>query len=92
MTLSDSYLKFIEINVCFYIFTEMFELKMKYDESDNPAIRVTRAVTDLIGRALGKECPYTETASHSVHRHCVSFYTPRLCLILYTETVSHSVH
>lgn len=45
----------------------MFELKMKYDESDNPAIRVTRAVTDLIGRALGKECPYTETASHSVH-------------------------
>ncbi|XP_062608986.1 mitochondrial import inner membrane translocase subunit TIM44-like [Saccostrea cucullata] len=32
---------------------KMFELKMRYDESDNPAIRVTRAVTDLIGRALG---------------------------------------
>ncbi|XP_048734562.2 mitochondrial import inner membrane translocase subunit TIM44-like [Ostrea edulis] len=32
---------------------KVFELKMKYDESDNPAIRVTRAVTDLIGRALG---------------------------------------
>lgn len=26
---------------------------MKYDESDNPAIRVTRALTDLIGKALG---------------------------------------
>nr|XP_034326103.1 LOW QUALITY PROTEIN: mitochondrial import inner membrane translocase subunit TIM44 [Crassostrea gigas] len=32
---------------------KMFELKMKYDESDNPAIRVTRALTDLIGKALG---------------------------------------
>lgn len=71
MTLSDSYLKFIEMNVCFYIFTEMFELKMKYDESDNPAIRVTRAVTDLIGRALGKECPHTETVSH-LHTETVS--------------------
>lgn len=38
----------------FFFLKEMFELKMKYDESDNPAIRVTRALTDLIGRALGK--------------------------------------
>ena len=71
MTPSDSNLKFIVMNVCFYIFTEMFELKMKYDESDNPAIRVTRAVTDLIGRALGKECPHTETVSH-LHTETVS--------------------
>ena len=36
------------------VFLEMFDLKDKYDESDNLAIRATRAVTDRIGDVFGK--------------------------------------
>jgi len=35
-------------------FVEMFDLKTKYDESDNIAIRMTRSVTEKIGQLFGK--------------------------------------
>ena len=40
------------LNVC-VLFSEMFDLKMKYDESDNLMIRATRAFTDKIGYVFG---------------------------------------
>ena len=38
----------------FYLHTEMFDLKMRYDESDNIMVRASRAVTDRVSQLLGK--------------------------------------
>ena len=35
-------------------FPEMFDLKMKYDESDFVLVRLTRRVTDKVGSVFGK--------------------------------------
>ena len=37
--------------VCFVVF---YSVKMKYDESDNLAVRATRVVTDKVGDGVGK--------------------------------------
>lgn len=41
------------------LFAELFDLKMKYDESDNVVIRATRAFTDKMGYLFGKLFPNT---------------------------------
>ncbi len=37
-----------------FLFTEVFDLKMKYDESDNVMVRASRALTDRVSQLLGK--------------------------------------
>ena len=37
-----------------YIFSEIFDLKMKYDESDNPVVRASRLLTDKMSSLFGK--------------------------------------
>ena len=37
-----------------YVVVEMFDLKTKYDESDNVAVRMTRSITDKIGNLFGR--------------------------------------
>ena len=36
------------------IFSEMFDMKMKYDESENLLIRATRTFTDKMSEMFGK--------------------------------------
>lgn len=36
------------------IFAEMFDMKAKYDESDNMLVRATRTFTDKVGDVFGK--------------------------------------
>lgn len=44
----------------FYLFvSEIFDLKMKYDESDNVLIRGTRFFTDKISSVFGKFVIFT---------------------------------
>lgn len=38
----------------FPVHTEMFDLKVKYDESDHVVVRATRAFTDKIGHMFGE--------------------------------------
>ena len=40
----------------------MYNLKMKYDESDNLVIRASRAVTDRLGDALGGSVTHSDMA------------------------------
>ena len=42
--------------------TEMFDLKVKYDESDHIMVRATRAFTDKMGQMFG-ECHF-QLSSH----------------------------
>lgn len=37
----------------FFFFTEMFDMKMKYDESDHVVIRATRTFTDKVSELFG---------------------------------------
>lgn len=39
----------------FLIITGFFEMKMKYDESDNAFIRASRAVTDKMTDIIGEQ-------------------------------------
>jgi hypothetical protein len=42
-----------------------FEMKMKYDESDNALIRASRAVTDRVTDLMGEACSLIPGASPS---------------------------
>lgn len=39
-----------------FFISEMFDLKMKFDESDNVLVRGTRFFTDKISSVFGKFC------------------------------------
>ena len=49
----------MRINECWFflncdqLYSAFYNLKMKYDESDNIAVRASRAVTDRIGDTFG---------------------------------------
>lgn len=36
---------------------KLFEFKMKYDESENPVVRASRALTDKVADLIGKSHP-----------------------------------
>ena len=38
----------------FFFLPEFFDLKMKYDESDNAVVRASRAVTEKVSYLFGK--------------------------------------
>ena len=42
-----------EYECSFFFFTEMFDMKMKYDESDHVVIRATRTFTDKVSELFG---------------------------------------
>jgi len=50
----------------FLYFAEVFDLKMKYDESDNLIVRATRTFTDKIGSMFGKYIAIYSLPSPSV--------------------------
>lgn len=45
---------FIHTDLIPVTFSEMFDLKAKYDESDNIAVRMTRTLTDKVGQLFGE--------------------------------------
>ena len=40
--------------VLYFVCAEMFDLRMRYDESDHVLVRASRVVTDKVGQLFGK--------------------------------------
>ena len=54
----------------------MFDLKTKYDESDNLAVRMTRSITDKVGQLFGEYIIKTcfrlgRFSGHNMYRECL---------------------
>ena len=62
----------------FYVSSlEMFDLKTKYDESDNLAVRMTRSITDKVGQLFGEYIIKTcfllgRFSGHNMYRQCLN--------------------
>ena len=55
----------------------MFDLKTKYDESDNLAVRMTRSITDKVGQLFGEYIIKTcfclgRFSGHNMYRQCLN--------------------
>jgi len=42
--------------VCFWLCLELFDMKTRYEESDNIVVRATRTVTDKMSELFGEFC------------------------------------
>ena len=56
MFLTLLYMYQLYLKLFLYIFSEMFDLKTKYEESDHIVIRATRTFTDKMSEMFGKHC------------------------------------
>ena len=45
-----------------YYFSEVFDLKMRYDESDNVVVRASRLLTDKVSSLFGKFGSYCKNS------------------------------
>ena len=55
----------------------MFDLKTKYDESDNLAVRMTRSITDKVGQLFGEYIIKTcfclgKFSGHNMYKQCLN--------------------